>query len=690
MNIRFSLLCLTLFAVSCQSPPVAETFRPAELFQPVTTLQVLENPPLASVAYQEKIAPFAILQPVGDHKLQVKITYPQPDSFRTQAFGCGEVAAASIQVTGPGISTPIYADGSDPTLHQVPANNCEIVATLSDVPYGSLVVTIRLYDAEGNFLTGSELKGALRLTQNSQNLELSYRQMAAGWLLETMLQGTVEERFLASQLQLDDLQSLLDGLMGVQGHFPNYSFDHHPSLVNISALVTALKQAQGNATQLTALPAYRYNAGSLSFQLAGHLINQPVDVSVDDALSPNLQLSANGLATITNLPPGTWQMRLSGPGYISKRVSITVQPGAQTQQGVVPIFSPAAAITHVAPLSGPAGTLVTLTGTQFNPTRENNIVKFGSISAVIEAGNTATQLVVKVPTGLPHTIHAITLTIGANNSVGGYDFTVVRPVISAINPAATTSGATVTIQGSGFNTTIASNIVLFGSQQATVLTASATELEVQVPAGLFGNVPVTVQNLQSSPSDASAFNIVPTLIVLNPDNGFIGDTITLSGTGFSPIQANNSVTIGGINAPVTGISGSNLSVTVPTTTAGVLNVAVTVAGQTSSTQSFNLKPRITGLSSASTVAGKAALIRGHNLTITGTGFSATLGQNSVTIGGFNAPVTSATSTELVVTVPDDFVAPGDQNVVVMTHSQISNTMAATIPGVALNVNGGFK
>ena len=67
------------------------------------------------------------------------------------------------------------------------------------------------------------------------------------------------------------------------------------------------------------------------------------------------------------------------------------------------------------------------------------------------------------------------------------------PQISAVTPAAGPVGTTVTITGSNFNTTPSGNIVYFGATRATVLSGSATSLQVTVPGGATYQ-PVSVLN----------------------------------------------------------------------------------------------------------------------------------------------------------------------------------------------------
>ena len=65
------------------------------------------------------------------------------------------------------------------------------------------------------------------------------------------------------------------------------------------------------------------------------------------------------------------------------------------------------------------------------------------------------------------------------------------PTISAVSPLTAPVGASVQITGTNFSTTPANNIVLFGSVRAAVTAATATSLQVTVPAGA-AYQPVTV------------------------------------------------------------------------------------------------------------------------------------------------------------------------------------------------------
>jgi len=67
------------------------------------------------------------------------------------------------------------------------------------------------------------------------------------------------------------------------------------------------------------------------------------------------------------------------------------------------------------------------------------------------------------------------------------------PTITGFSPGSGAVGTTVTITGTNFNTTLASNAVFFGQSRAAVVSATATSLSVTVPSGA-NAAPVTVIN----------------------------------------------------------------------------------------------------------------------------------------------------------------------------------------------------
>lgn len=69
-----------------------------------------------------------------------------------------------------------------------------------------------------------------------------------------------------------------------------------------------------------------------------------------------------------------------------------------------------------------------------------------------------------------------------------------QPIITSVNPISGSVSTTVTITGSGFNTTSSSNTVYVGGVKASVSGASNTSLHITIPAGTSPHLPITVTN----------------------------------------------------------------------------------------------------------------------------------------------------------------------------------------------------
>jgi hypothetical protein len=104
------------------------------------------------------------------------------------------------------------------------------------------------------------------------------------------------------------------------------------------------------------------------------------------------------------------------------------------------LHAQAPVIRSFAPTSGPAGTLVTINGANFNPSVSNNIVLFGGIKAVVSSAS-ATAIQVKVPAGIAYQPISV---LNVTNHLSG----------SSGNPFNTTLNTTHKIYASQFNSAV--------------------------------------------------------------------------------------------------------------------------------------------------------------------------------------------------------------------------------------------
>jgi photosystem II stability/assembly factor-like uncharacterized protein len=160
------------------------------------------------------------------------------------------------------------------------------------------------------------------------------------------------------------------------------------------------------------------------------------------------------------------------------------------------------------------------------------------------------------------------------------------PTIATFSPSSGVVGTTVTISGTNFSTTPASNVVRFNGVNATVTAASATSITTAVPANATtGKVTVTVDG--QTATSASNFTVIlppPTITSFSPASGTVGTTITITGTNFDPNAFNNTVTVNGVAATRYSNSTTSITIKVPAgATTGKIAIAVNGQNTTSAT-----------------------------------------------------------------------------------------------------------
>lgn len=237
------------------------------------------------------------------------------------------------------------------------------------------------------------------------------------------------------------------------------------------------------------------------------------------------------------------------------------------------------------------------------------------------------------------------------------------PTITSIFPVSSRIGDTVMISGTGFDgLNFETNKVSFvnrwytgpglfeyDSIQAVIISATDTTIMAIVPVGASnGFISVSVDGEYATSINGVFYNIIPTLESFIPDNGYIGDTITITGTGFDAwhywsnyVWFTNGNTTSTISATPTSIR-----VVVPI---GSITGPVTVftsAPRTTSEFNFNVLPAIDFLVPASGYVG-------NEINIFGSGFDANKISNyEVTFNGVPAVIQLVNSTSIRVIVPN--------------------------------------
>jgi len=293
-------------------------------------------------------------------------------------------------------------------------------------------------------------------------------------------------------------------------------------------------------------------------------------------------------------------------------------------------------ISAVNPMTGVAGTQVTIFGSQFSGHVAQNIVKFNGVAATVTSATTL-QLKATVPAGA--TSGSVSVEV-AGQRVTGPLFTVFG--ISQLAPAVGTPGTVVTINGDAFSLVPSGNTVLFNGALATVTSASAKQLLVVVPLGATtGAVTVQVGNLMAT---GPTFTVSPSAISdISPSRGFPDSDVTINGQGFDTQNA-PLVKFNGLAAEVRKLSSTQIKVTVPTTaTTGYVTVEYSVR--------LLSGPIFTVIQTDMVSIQPASGLAGTTVTINGAGFNTDVSQVVLKFNGVPAVIQSITETQIVATVP---------------------------------------
>jgi len=301
----------------------------------------------------------------------------------------------------------------------------------------------------------------------------------------------------------------------------------------------------------------------------------------------------------------------------------------------------------LSPTSGPAGTTVTVTGTNFGTYAGNTVYilfNYVSIRSTTVSATGTINTTFNVPASF---ITAMTVAVHVQHTVNVYEpnyvitsttFNVTARNIT-VTPTSRYVGEQVTISGTGFAANSAMTFYLDNS----VVSASATTTDAY---GAFTNTTLTVppasrgshtlKGQDASGNYATVTITVMQKITVNLSSGAVGDTVTVSGTGFaggSTVTLYFNTTNVGTTSSDTNGSFTNTSFTVPPTSRGGHTIKAQDGSGNYATAPFTIGQKIT----ITPTTGAS----GTTITVTGNGFSA---GRSITIKYKGVPVTTSPAT----------------------------------------------
>lgn len=336
-------------------------------------------------------------------------------------------------------------------------------------------------------------------------------------------------------------------------------------------------------------------------------------------------------------------------GRVGERVE-RVRRGRRTPFGLLVLVATAAlvgasvapagaatTITGLSPATGPAGTSVMVSGTEFGGA---SAVTFNGTAAAFTR-TSATRIRAVVPCGATTGKVAVTTPGGTVQSSGDFTVTAPAPTITTFAPAAGTIGATVTVMGTNLRCVSA---VQFNGTPATYTSMSPTVLTATVPPGATTGK-ITVVAAGGTVQSTGDFVVPgsPTITALSPTSGLPRTMVMITGTNLTGTTA---VSFNGLPAVTFSVtSATQIKATVPcAATTGTVSVTTPV-GTATSTDPFTVgtmsPPTVTGFSPASSATGSTVTISGTNLTCA----------TSVQFNGVEAAYAVVSGTQIRATVP---------------------------------------
>lgn len=344
----------------------------------------------------------------------------------------------------------------------------------------------------------------------------------------------------------------------------------------------------------------------------------------------------------------------------SGTVSVTTPGGTGTRVGFTFIAPPT--ITSFTPTSAGTGLTVTITGTNFTGA---TAVSFGGTAAASFTVVSATQITAVVAAGVTGMIQ-VTTPGGMATSAGTFTY-VLTPTITSFTPTSASPGATVTITGT--NLTGATQVRFGGTNAASFVVVSATQIDAVVGVGASGSVQAITPGGTATLAGFTFVPSPPTITSFTPTSAAVGATITINGTNLTGTTA---VSFGGV-AAASFINVSATQITAVVAAGGATgNISVTTPGGTvmsAGTFTFIPPPTITSFTPTNAQMGQT-------VTITGTNFT---GATQVRFGTINSPsFTVISPTEITAVVG----AGSSGNVRVTTPGGIVNSPGFTFTAPA--------
>src|SRR2546422_811720 len=271
-------------------------------------------------------------------------------------------------------------------------------------------------------------------------------------------------------------------------------------------------------------------------------------------------------ATVTTTSTGSFSATITVPASTAggHTVSATDASSNSASAQFTVTTTPVATIT-LNPTSGPAGTSVTVTGSNFAASSAITIKLDGTnltttptnITTISTGSFTASVTIPSSATAGAHTVSAT----DASGKSASASFTVTTGVAISLYPASANVGSTVKVTGNGFAANSKISIYFDSTLLAYSSANNPNANPVAITTDSTGGFVAVIQVLdsttgvhaikaidQSSHSATQSLTVMPTVLLLSPLTGHAGTTAYFRGSGFA---ANSAITISFDSSAVT-------------------------------------------------------------------------------------------------------------------------------------------
>ncbi|KAM8882915.1 PKHD1 like 1, tandem duplicate 1 [Synchiropus picturatus] len=309
-------------------------------------------------------------------------------------------------------------------------------------------------------------------------------------------------------------------------------------------------------------------------------------------------------------------------------------------------------VTGITPSQGSngLGTLLTVTGTGFS--NESAIIMVGESECVVEDIQDGVQICrLGRSSAGTHKVSVNFPSLGNTRYTGSESFTY-QLIVSSISPTSGSlaGGTLLTVEGFGFSE---NSTVTVGTEECVMVDSNDLTLKCRTPAGNAGTetVRVTEGTMTEVASSSFTYDTAKTshITSMSPATAtLVGEQVLIIvGSNLGAHESGSTVLVGMKECAVSQWTPTNIMCVLPLLPPGEHQVDVQVGNNGFAMISNEVNTTITYIFEVTSVSPRVgSLYGGTTLTITGSGFSESIADNKVTIGGVECEVTAASEEEL--------------------------------------------